>query len=1065
MSVPTGNGPDSGSSWEEGFCRLLLDNIRDYAVIGLDPEGRITGWNIGAEALLGYTRDEIRGKDHSRFFTPEAIERGEPERELGEALETGQASVERWYVRKDGSRFWASYIVTALRDEAGRVLGFGKIVRDATERREAKEAQVERERTEEALRRSEAKFSGIISIAADAIVSVDEDQRIIVFNRGAEEIFGYRAEEVLGRPLDVLVPESVREIHREHVREFGRSGVQSRRMGQPGQVFGRRKNGELFPMDASISQVEVDGEKIYTAMARDVTDLVHTTEALRESNETLEAVVRASPLALKVLDADGRIEIWNPAAERIFGWKAEEVLGKELPTIPEDKREEAQRIHGAAFHGETITGFETSRVRKDGERIAVELSTAPLYDATGRVRGTMVVTEDITERKKSEEALQETTQRLQALVQAAPITVKLMDMEGRVQLWNPAAERIFGWTEEEVRGRVTPLIPEDKRDEFRGELEAAARGEAVVGLETERIRKDGSRAAVRISTAPIRAGTGEVTGMISLIEDVSEQKRVQEEQRRLSAILESTPDFVGTADPEGRILYLNRAARQMIGIAADQDVTELDLSSIHPKQALLRILSEAIPTAIREGSWSGESTLLCSDGREIPISQVVITHRDPDGNVEFLSTVVRDISELREREEALEFLAEAGEELAATLEYETALRDLARLAVPQIADYCLIDVVEDGEVRRMAAVHADPSKGEIMTRIARVVPSPERPIGVRQVIETGEPELVPEVTEAWIRATTDDEEHYQMIRELHPRSAMVVPLVARGNVLGTLSLAATERGRRYDEDDLVLAQELARRAALAIDNARLYQSSQEATRIRDEVLRIVAHDLRNPLHTVRLSVGLLLEMVGAERTDERRQLEIIERSIDRAERLIRDLLEVARAHAGALPIERGPVDPVELVRESVEAHREQAREKRLRLEAQVPPELPRIHADRGRIMQVLANLIGNAIKFTEEGGRVTVGAEEEDEFVRFRVTDTGPGIAREELPNLFNPFWQARRARRTGAGLGLAISKRIVEAHGGEIEVSSTVGVGTTFTFTIRVEGTVGGEVIEEAAD
>ncbi len=1047
------------------LCRLVLESIEDCAITTLDSEGRFTGWSGGAERITGYRTEEVLGRHASLLFTPEDREEGEPGRELSKADEEGRVEDERWLVRKDGNRFWGSGVTTALRDESGRLVGFAKIVRDLTDQKEAEEAahrfargeaadteaELARQRTEEALRRSEAKFSGIISAAADAIVSVDEDQKIIVFNHGAETAFGYSADEVLGQPLDILIPESVRDIHRQHVREFGESPVQSRHMGEPGQIYGRRKDGELFPMDASISKVEVDGEKIYTAVGRDVTQAVNAAQALRESNDTLSAVIRASPLALKVLDAEGRIEIWNPAAERIFGWTEEEVLGKELPTIPDELTEEADRIHEAAFRGETIAGVETYRLRKDGSRVYVKISTAPLHDARGQVRGTMVIIDDITERKQAEEALQETKERLEALVRSAPITVTALDLEGRVELWNPAAERIFGWTADEVYGRRIPLVPEDKQDELERELDAAARGEAIVGLETERVRKDGSRAAVRVSTAPLRNAAGEVRGMMSLVEDVSERERAEEEQRRLSAILEATPDFVGTTDPEGRFLYLNRAGRRMLGIEPGADISHLGPESIYPQPALSRILLEAIPTAIREGSWRGESRLKCSDGSEIPLSQVLLSHAGPDGGVAFLSTVARDITETKEREQALSFLAQASETLASTLEYEAALESLAHLAVPDLADFCVIDVIEDGAVRRVAVVHADPAKGDLVERFRESSSAVGRPVGIRAVIESGEPELVTHVTTAWIRAATGDETQ-EAIRDLNPQSLMIVPLVARGHTFGAITLVSTDAAQRYDEDDLVLAEELARRAALAVDNARLYRESQQATRIRDQVLRIVAHDLRNPLNTVGLSAGILLQTIPAEREQERRQLDIIRRSVGRANTLIQDLLDVAQAEAGTFAVQKEPVDTASLLEEILELHRTQAEEKGLQLEVEVTGELPPISADRDRVLQVFGNLIGNAIKFTDEG-KVTVEAERVDDVVRFRVRDTGPGIPDEQLPHLFDPFWQARRAERAGAGLGLAISKGIIEAHGGEIDVDTEVGVGTTFSFTLPVAG------------
>jgi len=778
-----------------------------------------------------------------------------------------------------------------------------------------------------------------------------------------------------------------------------------------------------------------------------------TEQELKQSNETLQAVIRASPLALKVLDADGRIELWNPAAERIFGWKEEEVLGHPAPNVPDEKQEEHRRIRQAAFHGETITALETYRRRKDGSLVDVSLSTAALHDAAGRVRGTVVLLEDISQRKQAEKALQETNEILQALIKSAPIAITLLDLEGRVEIWNPEAERIFGWKEEEVKGRVTPVVPEDRLDELRHELETASRGESIVGLETERQRKDGSRLAVSVSAAPVLGADGRTRGMMSLIQDITQRKQAEEEQRRLTAILEATPDFVATFDPEGRLLYLNRRARQMLAISGDRIVEGPDATMIYPDRDAARILRDAIPTAIREGSWSGETTLLSRDGREIPVSQVILAHRGPNGEVEFLSMSAREITELRKREEELRFLAEASNILVESLEYEAALDGLVDLIVPRLADFCIIDVVEESELHRLAVAHRDPEKAQLVSKLRNLTPEHDQLVGPQSVIRTGQLELVPDVTTAWIRAATRDEEHFRAIRDLDPKSIMIVPLAARGRTFGAITFALSQPGRQYGPDDIALAQELARRAALAVDNARLFEKSQQATRVRDEVLRIVAHDLRNPLNTIQLSAGLLREITPEDRERERKQLDIIQRSVERANRLIQDLLDVARSEAGTLAVETRPVETIPLMEEVIELHRGHAREKGLRLEASIPDRLPPIAVDRDRILQVFGNLIGNAIKYTEKGS-ITVGAAQQDGTVRFWVSDTGPGMSDEVLRHIFDPFWQARRAERAGAGLGLTIAQRIVQAHGGKLEVESRVGVGTTFSFTLPIAET-----------
>lgn len=799
----------------------------------------------------------------------------------------------------------------------------------------------ERPRTEAELRASEAICSSLISISADAIIAVDDNQRIILFNCGAETIFGYRAEEVLSKPLDLLIPESVRGDHREHVDEFGRGKLDTIRIEERGRVSGRRKNGEVFPADAAIGKVDVDGRRYYIATIRDVTARAEAEEALRRANTTLHGLINASPLAIVAFNPDRTIQIWNPAAERIFGWTEEEVFGKKYPVVPR------------------------------------------------------------------------------------------------------------GWEEE---GRVM--------------FERALRGESVVGYETVRLRKDGSLVNASISAAPFGGSPDGVLGVVALIEDITAYTKAREAERRLSAILEATTDFVGTADVAGNILYLNFAARRMLGWE-DRDITGTSIPDIHPDDTTALLLREGIPTAIREGSWSGETAIIGRDHREIPVSQVVLAHRDASDRVAYLSTIIRDISERKRAEESQSFLVEASRVLSGSLDELQIDEALNDLIVPRLADFCLVRIVEeDGRCRRTASRHRDPSKAKLLEKVLRFPLRGPRPVGAAHVLRTGEIELVPEVTDIWLRSSAESVKQYQLYCALAPTTILIVPMRARDRVIGALTCARTETERRYNQGDADLLQDLAGRAALAIDNARLHTEARQAVHTRDEVLRIVAHDLRNPLHTISLATDLLLETKAADMPEgARQQLEVIQRSAHRASRLIGDLLEVALVEAGRLTIERKPVVSSGLLKEVVELHRGLAQEKNLQLDVSVPREAPSILADRGRILQVFANLVGNAIKFTPAGGRITVAVERDEYDARFRVSDTGPGIPLEQQAHLFETFWQTPPSKGGGAGLGLSICKAIVEAHGGSIWLDRREGQGTTVLFTIPLDRSHPTRSVEHAGE
>lgn len=257
-----------------------------------------------------------------------------------------------------------------------------------------------------ALAESEARLGGIISSAMDAIISIDAEQRVILFNRAAEHMFGVTAAEALGRPIDRFIPVSFRERHRAEVQRFGETGVTARTMGQLGKITGLRADGEEFPIEAAISQVHSNGQIIYTVIIRDIAERRRAEESIIRINETLQSLLRANPMPVIALDNQARITLWNPAAERLFGWRQEEVLGQTMPHVPPEQQAETQRLFERALGGESFGNVEIRRRTKDGRTLDVALAGAPLRDAAGRIVGMITVSTDVTEQKRAQVDLQ-----------------------------------------------------------------------------------------------------------------------------------------------------------------------------------------------------------------------------------------------------------------------------------------------------------------------------------------------------------------------------------------------------------------------------------------------------------------------------------------------------------------------------------------------------------------------------------------------------------------------------------------------------------------------------------
>ena len=394
------------------------------------------------------------------------------------------------------------------------------------------------------------------------------------------------------------------------------------------------------------------------------------------------------------------------------------------------------------------------------------------------------------------------------------------------------------------------------------------------------------------------------------------------------------------------------------------------------------------------------------------------------------------------------FLASAGDALAASLDYHTTLRTVAALAVQAFAEACMVDILNVVWIAgRLALDHRDPAMRERLSAMLAYPIRDGKDLLAYEVMRTGRAEMLNGFDEEELASVAQDADHLALLHSLRPQSLIVAPLIARGKVLGVMLLAAQER--TYTQDDLHLAEELARRAAIAVDNARLYADAQRAIAARDQLLAAVSHDLRNPLGVVMMSTAFLRELLPDGGPQVSRQLEMIGRSAGQMNGMIEDLLDVARVDAGRLAVDATPVAASALLLEAADLLRPLAEKNGITLLVDDGGELPRVLADSNRVLQVFSNLGGNAVKFTPRGGTIALGADLDGGALRFHVADTGLGMPAEHLPHLFDRFWQASRNDRRGIGLGLAIVQGIVAAHGGRVWAESTPGEGSTFYFTL----------------
>jgi PAS domain S-box-containing protein len=530
---------------------------------------------------------------------------------------------------------------------------------------------------------------------------------------------------------------------------------------------------------------------------------------------------------------------------------------------------------------------------------------------------------------------------------------------------------------------------------------------------------------------------------------------LRKEERRYRSLVLATPtrQAIAVSDTAGNVVQPSPSWQEITGQSAEEMAGRGWLDAVHPSHRAR--VAEKWDAAIAAGTiYEDEYLLRQADGSYRWFADKTVPVAREDGKVEeWISTSV-DIHDQHEAREGLAFLAKVNEVFASSLDYRETLRNVTFLAVPRIADWCAIDMVDPtGEkaYTRIAVAHADPAKIALAEELTRKFPPDPETDTILNVLRTGKAELMPFIPQELLAQRARSEEHLRMMREVGIMSAMIVPLRSRGEVVGTITLVASDR--RYSQQDLARAEELAYRASIAVENARLYSAAQAANRAKDEFLATLSHEMRTPMTAV-LGWARMLKL-GMSDEEARVAIDAIEQSASAQAQLIEDVLDVSRIMAGKLTFEPRPTDLRTVAQAAITTVHPAAMAKGIEVLTSIPPMLPPVSGDEGRLQQIAWNLLANAIKFTPRGGKVTLRIAHDGSLVRLLVSDTGEGIDRAFLPYVFEPFRQADSSvtrPHSGIGLGLAIVRSLVEMHGGRIGAASEgKGRGATFTLELPV--------------
>jgi PAS domain S-box-containing protein len=642
---------------------------------------------------------------------------------------------------------------------------------------------------------------------------------------------------------------------------------------------------------------------------------------------------------------------------------------------------------------------------------------------------------------------------LASIIETSDDAIISKDLRGVITSWNRAAEILYGYTAAEMIGQpVSIIIPPERQGEMKEILDGIKQGERVDHFETVRLCKDGRRVDVSLTISPIKASSGKIIGASKIARNITERKRNEEAVRaseaRYRTLFESTQDGIMIVNDEGRYVEVNESLCRILKTTRERLVGAHFSEFIPPE--VLRKAEQDFTSLKTFSEFEGEFPLVAANGTLVELDWTSRANFVP--GLHFC--VARDITRRKRSEKGQQFLAEASSLMASSLDYETTLKSVTRMAVPGLADWCTVDMLdESGALRRLAVAHVDPSKVEWAHELEKRFPvDMDAPRGLPHVLRTGASELYPDIPDALLVESVKDPEQLRILRELGFTSAMIVPLIANSRTIGAISFITAESRHHYDAEDLALAEDLARRAALAIDNARLYSAAQEANRIKDEFLATLSHELRTPLTAI-LGWAVMLRTGKFKEESVSRALESIERNAKAQTQLIEDVLDVSRIITGKLGLDIRPLELAPVIQASVETLRPTAEAKGISLRATLEKDASAIAGDPTRMQQIIWNLLSNAIKFTPKGGAVELRLERVESQARITLSDTGIGIRREFLPYVFDRFRQADGSisrRHGGLGLGLAIVRHLVELHGGTARAES-LGEGKGASFIIEL--------------
>lgn len=775
----------------------------------------------------------------------------------------------------------------------------------------------------------------------------------------------------------------------------------------------------------------------------------------RNSIQIFKNFILQSPTSTQVFTPDGETLLVNKAWEKMWNAKFEQMMPY---NILKDKQLAAEGLMPyikRGFRGETILlplirynpSLNISLPALEAKWVSAKMY--PVRDNKKNITYIVLQHEDMSEDKRKDNALTESKHQLQLIMDAEPALIAYADSHYRYQWINKSYRKWFGLPENKILGHhIREVFGQTGWTQAEPYIKQALNGKKV-NYEIQLRNKEGKLRWLYRMYTPDRDESGNVRGIIAYGMDITRRKHAEENLLRekffSEAAINSLPGIMYLFNKNGEFMRWNRNLGKVSGYQ-DSEISKMQPTEFIADEDKV-IAKNSISRVFSKGSANLEARILTKSGKKL--SYFFFARRISIEKEPYLLGAAIDITVRKHLENNLTYLVKISKALSSSFEYKKNLIAIAKNAIPKIADWVILDIKTDTDMQRLAVFHKDYYKGNRNKILHKNYP---RSAAVEEVFRTGKSILFSKITDETITKLAVNKKHFALIKKAGLSSAMIVPIKVREEIYGVISFGLTEPGKHYTKTDLALLEEVAFRAALAVENAQLYIDAKNAVDIRDKFMSIASHELKTPVTSLKLYIQLMQKQLKGTSNKLSTPLIKMDELIDKLNALVSDLLDVSRIQHGKLEFTMEFLDINEVIRDTVETVQTTDKSHRIIINGK---STKHVYADKYRISQVITNLLNNAVKYSPGADKVIIGITQKKDVVRISVKDFGVGIDKKDQKKIFGQFYRVENNTENqvpGLGMGLYIVDEIVKYHHGNLKIASKKGKGSVFSFSLPLE-------------